>query len=78
MKTKPDGLEKLLADPRMDKLLGRAACARLSALACLMRGERDIGAKLARQFGISRQAAGKHVRRTCAAFGFPRPTETKG
>lgn len=67
-------LAALLSDQRTDRYLGRSAIVKFSVLAALLSGdEQHPGAKVAKQFGLTRAAVSRYVRRARAIFGFPKP-----
>ena len=61
-----------LTDPRTDAYLGRRACFKLAVLAAVISGEETL-ASVARRYGTSRQAAGKHARNARRIFGNDNP-----
>lgn len=60
-------LETLMADPRFDGLVGRAASIRLDILAARTTG-RTL-AEIAARRGVSKQAMTKHARRVAELYG---------
>lgn len=69
---KNDNLESWLKDQRMDAFLGRRACFKLAVLAAVISGNETL-ASVARRYGTSRQAAGKHAAAARRIFGNGNP-----
>ncbi len=55
-----DHLAEWMAGERLDAYLGRRACFKLAVLAAVFSGQETL-ASVARRYGTSRQAAGKHA-----------------
>jgi hypothetical protein len=72
MKNKPNFLPLWLADPRFELFLGRAASIKVAALAALVTNGRCNASEIARRFGVSHVAAGKHVRNARRIYGIPK------
>lgn len=69
---KKNNLESWLKDKRMDAYLGRRACFKLTVLAAVISGDETL-ASVARRYGTSRQAAGKHAANARRIFGNDNP-----
>jgi hypothetical protein len=67
MKTQKNHLAEWMLSPAMDQYLGRRACYKLAILSALLNGE-NLSA-VARRFGTSKQAAGKHAAAARRIFG---------
>jgi hypothetical protein len=63
-----DNLAAWLADPRLDKYLGRRPVFKLAVLAAVFGGTETL-AGLARRHGVSPAAAGKHAKAARRIFG---------
>jgi transposase-like protein len=61
-------LEEWMLDKRMDQYLGRRPCFKLSVLAAVISGNEPLSA-VARRYGASKQAAGKHAAAARRIFG---------